>query len=68
MMRVGFGVTALCKGLAGGGSDGIGNYTLEMLRQFGTRDDLSLVPFAFGQSVAGEVLKELGGGAFAESA
>ena len=59
MMRVGFGVTALCKGLAGGGSDGIGNYTLEMLRQFGARDDLSLVPFAFGQAVAGEVLKEL---------
>jgi alpha-1,3-rhamnosyl/mannosyltransferase len=59
MMRVGFGVTALCKGLAGGGSDGIGNYTLEMLRQFGVRDDLSLVPFAFGQAVAGEVLSEL---------
>ena len=59
MMRVGFGVTALCKGLAGGGSDGIGNYTLEMLRQFGVRDDLSLVPFAFGQAVASEVLKEL---------
>jgi alpha-1,3-rhamnosyl/mannosyltransferase len=59
MMRVGFGVTALCKGLAGGGSDGIGNYTLEMLRQFGARDDLSLVPFAFGQPVAGEVFKEL---------
>jgi alpha-1,3-rhamnosyl/mannosyltransferase len=59
MMRVGFGVTALCKGLAGGGSDGIGNYTLEMLRQFGVRDDLSLVPFAFGQAVADEVLSEL---------
>jgi|GEM_PF-145756 len=59
MMRVGFGVTALCKGLAGGGSDGIGNYTLEMLRQFGARDDLSLMPFAFGQAVAGEILKEL---------
>jgi alpha-1,3-rhamnosyl/mannosyltransferase len=59
MMRVGFGVTALCKGLAGGGSDGIGNYTLEMLRQFGVRDDLSLVPFAFGQTVTGEVLSEL---------
>ena len=59
MMRVGFGVTALCKGLAGGGSDGIGNYTLEMLRQFGVRDNLSLVPFAFGQAVAGEVLREL---------
>ena len=58
-MRVGFGVTALCKGLAGVGSDGIGNYTLEMLRQFGVRDDLSLVPFAFGQAVASEVLKEL---------
>jgi hypothetical protein len=51
MMRVGFGVTALCKGLAGGGSDGIGNYTLEMLRQFGAKDNLSLVPFAFGQPV-----------------
>ena len=59
MMRVGFGVTALCKGIAGGGSDGIGNYTLEMLRQFGVRDDLSLVPFAFGQAVASEVLREL---------
>ena len=59
MMRVGFGVTALCKGLAGGGSDGIGNYTLEMLRQFGVRDDLSLVPFAFGQAVAGELLRGL---------
>jgi glycosyltransferase involved in cell wall biosynthesis len=59
MMRVGFGVTALCKGIAGGGSDGIGNYTLEMLRQFGVRDDLSLVPFAFGQTVACEVLREL---------
>jgi glycosyltransferase involved in cell wall biosynthesis len=59
MMRVGFGVTALCKGLAGGGSDGIGNYTLEMLRQFGVRDDLSLVLFAFGQAVASEVLSEL---------
>jgi alpha-1,3-rhamnosyl/mannosyltransferase len=59
MMRVGFGVTALCKGLAGGGSDGIGNYTLEMLRQFGVRDELSLVPFAFGRAVAGEVLREL---------
>ncbi len=59
MMRVGFGVTALCKGIAGGGSDGIGNYTLEMLNQFGVRDDLSLVPFAFGQAVAGEVLRKL---------
>ena len=59
MMRVGFGVTALCKGLAGGGSDGIGNYTLEMLRQLGTCDELSLVPYAFGQPVATEILREL---------
>ncbi len=68
MMRVGFGVTALCKGIAGGGSDGIGNYTLEMLRQFGVRDDLSLVPFAFGQAVAGEVLSELNHAARSTSA
>jgi glycosyltransferase involved in cell wall biosynthesis len=68
MMRVGFGVTALCKGIAGSGSDGIGNYTLEMLRQFGVRDDLSLVPFAFGQAVAGEVLRELDRAAIMASA
>ena len=59
MMRVGFGVSALCKGIAGGGSDGIGNYTLEMLRQLGANDDLSLVPFAFGQPVADEILTAL---------
>ncbi len=57
MIRVGFGVSALCKGLAGGGLDGIGNYTREMLTRFkeqGTQQHghsdpaVSLVPFAFG--------------------
>lgn len=60
-MRVGFGVSALCKGLAGGGLDGIGNYTRELLARFrqpatigapppgSTRDSPdALVPFAFG--------------------
>ncbi len=56
MMRVGFGVSALCKGLAGGGLDGIGNYTREILGQykspaFPLQPNLQLVPFAFGSPV-----------------
>lgn len=53
MTRIAFGVSALCKGLAGGGLDGIGNYTREILGQlktpaFAQQSDLQLVPFAFG--------------------
>ena len=56
MMRVGFGVSALCTGLAAGGLDGIGNYTREILGHYqdpgvahGSRPQL--VPFAFGRPV-----------------
>ena len=57
MMRVGFGVSALCKGLAGGGLHGIGHYTREMLARFNGHGSIEhgqpdpaikLVPFAFG--------------------
>jgi alpha-1,3-rhamnosyl/mannosyltransferase len=64
MIKVGFGVSALAKGLAGGGIDGIGNYTLEMLRRLegisnGSVSDtdtlyaapIRLFPFAFGSEV-----------------
>ena len=64
MIKVGFGVSALVKGLAGGGIDGIGNYTLEMLRRLeeisngsvAQTDSLyaapiRLMPFAFGTEV-----------------
>jgi alpha-1,3-rhamnosyl/mannosyltransferase len=47
MMRVGFGVTALCKGLAGGSQDGISHYTQELMTQFAKRKELSLAPFSF---------------------
>jgi alpha-1,3-rhamnosyl/mannosyltransferase len=47
MMRVGFGVTALCKGLAGGSQDGISYYTQELMTQFAKRKELSLAPFSF---------------------
>lgn len=52
-MQIGFGVSALCKGLSGGGLDGIGNYTRELLAQFEAPDfpgsiRPQLVPFAFG--------------------
>ena len=47
MMRVGFGVTALCKGLAGGSQDGISHYTRELRTQFAKRKELSLATFSF---------------------
>jgi alpha-1,3-rhamnosyl/mannosyltransferase len=47
MKRVGFGVTALCKGLAGGSQDGISHYTQELMTQFAKRKELSLAPFSF---------------------
>jgi glycosyltransferase involved in cell wall biosynthesis len=54
-MRVGFGVTALCNGLAGGGLDGIGNYAREMMLRMGsvggTQQPIELVPFSFGCAI-----------------
>ncbi len=47
MMRVGFGVTALCKGLAGGSQDGISHYTQELMKQFAKCKELGLAPFSF---------------------
>jgi alpha-1,3-rhamnosyl/mannosyltransferase len=61
-MRVGFGVSALCKGLTGGGLDGIGNYTREMLWRMAASDAaLQLVPFAFGCAVPGDLGSRIGG-------
>ncbi len=57
MMRVGFGVTALCKGLAGGSQDGISHYTQELMTQFAKRKELSLAPFSF--DVGAQDVREL---------
>ena len=67
-MQIGFGVSALCKGLNGGGLDGIGNYTRELLWRMHApsaaepswdhipRDaGVNLVPFAFGCAIAPEL-------------
>ena len=58
-MRVGFGVTALCNGLAGGGLDGIGNYTRELILRMGSdnaiHDPVELVPFAFGAEIPADL-------------
>ena len=51
MMHVGFGVTALCKGLAGGSQDGISHYTQELITQFAKRSELNLRPFSFAVGV-----------------
>lgn len=51
MMRIGFGVTALCNGLAGGGLDGIGNYTREVLSRMRAAPEVSLVPFSFSTNI-----------------
>lgn len=47
MIRVGFGVSALAKGIKANGLDGIGNYTNALLTQFSKHTDLSLTPFSF---------------------
>jgi hypothetical protein len=57
MMQVGFGVTALCKGLAGGSQDGISHYTQELITQFAKRAELNLRPFSF--AVGAQDAKEL---------
>ncbi len=72
-MRVGFGVTALCNGLTGGGLDGIGNYTREMLWRISAArgaalnttsdvgNQVQVVPFAFGCAVPGDLGTRIGG-------
>ena len=47
-MRVGFGMTLVNRCLQGGGLDGIGNYTVELLRSFRERADVELFPYSFG--------------------
>lgn len=58
-MRIGFGVTALCNGLAGGGLDGIGNYTRELILRMGSdnvsHSPVELVPFAFGSEIPADL-------------
>lgn len=47
-MRVGFGMTLVNRCLQGGGLDGIGNYTVELLCSFRERADVELFPYSFG--------------------
>ena len=58
MMRIGFGVTALCNGLSGGGLDGIGNYTREIMSRISASPEVELVPFSF----RAKILPEMGQG------
>lgn len=57
-MRIGFGVTALCNGLSGGGLDGIGNYTREIMSRIVSTPQVELVPFSFRARIP----KEMGQG------
>src|SRR5450759_1097324 len=47
-LSVGVGTTVLCGGMAGGGIDGIGHYTQELLERLVLDPALELAPFAFG--------------------
>ncbi len=47
-MRVGFGMTLVNRCLQGGGLDGIGNYTIELLRSFSERTEIAMLPYSFG--------------------
>lgn len=47
--KVGFGTTLLDKGLSGAGIDGIGQYCLELIKQFKAEsDELEISPYSFG--------------------
>ena len=61
-MRVGFGVTALSNGLTGGGLDGIGNYTREILAGLSSTglqtNAPQLVPFSFGTAIPASLMQQ----------
>lgn len=48
MLTVGFGVTALARGLSGEGVDGIGHYTQSLFQCMQSQSNLQLSPFSFG--------------------
>ena len=54
-MRIGFGVTALCNGLSGGGLDGIGNYTREIMSRIVSTPQVELVPFSFRAAIPSDM-------------
>lgn len=55
MTRIGFGVTALCNGLSGGGLDGIGNYTREIMSRISASPEIELIPFSFRVNIPEEM-------------
>jgi alpha-1,3-rhamnosyl/mannosyltransferase len=64
-MRVGFGVTALCNGITGGGLDGIGNYTREMMLRLGATQSsqlsakVELIPFSFRTPIPADLTSKI---------
>lgn len=48
MIKVGFGVTQLARGIKGSGVDGIGHYTQELVSALSVDSDVDLFPFSFG--------------------
>jgi len=54
-LRLGFGVTLLNRCLSQGGLDGIGTYTLELLKAFSRRGDIDLTPISFGTPMHAQV-------------
>ena len=54
-LRLGFGVTLLNRCLWQGGVDGIGSYTLELLKAFSRRSDIDTTPLSFGTAMHAQV-------------
>lgn len=48
MIKVGFGITQLVKGLSFSGVDGIGHYTQELVSALSRHSEIDLFPFSFG--------------------
>ena len=51
MIRVGFGVTVLARCLDTHGVDGIGSYTLELMKRLKDKDEVHLTPMSFGYTL-----------------
>jgi len=48
MMRLGFGVTVLARALISGGRDGIGSYTLELIKRLALHPETDVLPISYG--------------------
>jgi len=57
-MRISYGVTALARGLADDGIDGIGHYTQSLFKSLNSTTDVELLPYSFGIDLQNDELSQ----------